>query len=397
MEGSPSTLVRVIMESIEEGADQVVMHKMREDGKKRRDENMARLNPGLLAKQAGGANFPPISGPTCTSGINTSQQQEEKLKRAPVVPKPEDKALSSMDIEKISSFLSDIVGRASMKSTSELAIQKKKVFEDAVWADRKHKILEGLSAGALGSGIGVGVSLGIEHGKKVGLIAAAVGALLGGGIGAGFGALNSLKSRGQMEALYREKGEEELNNFSARRNPATSGLLSGSLSGALGAGARLAITERIPNPFPHQAGLAGELGKRIQSMGPGLAMTGVGLGSTYFSRNISDTLHEKSADTYMDYPYGEVSPEVPADRYSTARQGLLYGVSTLHPIMASLAAAATAHPDERYDQLGRTLVGGIAGDTVGGLAGAAFGGPAGYGVGSILGRPLGTYIAHHMD
>jgi outer membrane lipoprotein SlyB len=302
-----------------------------------------------------------------------------------------------MDIEKISSFLSDIVGRASMKSTSELAIQKKKVFEDAVWSDRKHKILEGLSAGALGSGIGVGVSLGIEHGKKVGLIAAAVGALLGGSIGAGFGALNSLKSRGQMEALYREKGEEELNNFSARRNTATSGLLSGSLSGALGAGARLALTERIPNPFPHQAGPAGELGRRIQSMGPGLAMTGVGLGSTYLSRNISDTLHEKSADTYMDYPYGEVSPEVPADRYNTARQGLLYGVSTLHPIMASLAAAATAHPDERYDQLGRTLVGGIAGDTVGGLAGAAFGGPAGYGVGSILGRPLGTYIAHHMD
>lgn len=397
MEGSPSTFVRILMEGLEEGTDQVVMHKMREDAKKRRDENMARLNPGLLAKQAGGANFPPISGPTCVSGINTSQQYEEKLKRAPVVPKPEDQAIASMDLDKVSEFLDEVTKRSSLPSTSELAEQKKKIFEDAVWADRKHKILEGLSGGAIGSSLGVGIPLGVKMGPRVGLMAAAIGALLGGGIGAGFGAINSLKSRKQMETLYKEKGEEELNKFIERRNPATSGLLSGALAGSMGAGARLALIERIPNPFPHYAGPAGELGRRVQSMTPSLITTGVGLGSTYLSRNIADSLHEKSADTYMDYPYHEIDPEVPADRYSVARQGLLYGVSTLHPIMASLAAAATAHPDERYDQLGRTLVGGLAGDTVGGLAGAALGGPAGYGLGSILGRPVGTYIAHHMS
>jgi hypothetical protein len=131
---------RIISELGEEGIDQLFMVKMREKNKRDREAQWAAED---AQKTAGGANFPPISGPTCTSGINTSQQQEEKLKRAPVVPRPEDKALSSMDIDKISSFLAGICAK-----TAEVPVEQD-LQQEAELADRRYKVL----SNALGSSI----------------------------------------------------------------------------------------------------------------------------------------------------------------------------------------------------------------------------------------------------
>jgi hypothetical protein len=389
-------LVRIISEGIEEGTDQYAMHRIREQKKKERE---AKMRPqGLLAKQAGGANFPPISGPTVTSGITTSSQREEKIRRAPPLPAKEDQPLGAFDIDKIASFLDSVVKKGRLESTADKADHIKQVYEDAVYADRKHRILESLASGALSSGLGLGIPTALAAGPTTGLQVGALAGLLGGGIGTVMGSLSSLRTRSRISALMHEQGLEGLKDFIAKRNPATSGLLSGALAGGAGAGVRMSLQGVNMNPFDDRMqGTLGDAGRLIGQYAPAAVSMGAGLGATELSRRVSDSIHEKTSSPYDQYPHYEEDRELPADRYSNSRQGMLYGISALHPIAASLAAAATAHPDERFDQLGRTMVGGLAGDVVGGVAGAAFGGPAGFGVGSLVGRPIGTYIAHHVE
>lgn len=390
------TLVRLLSEGIEEGTDQYAMHHMREQRKKEREELMRQQ--GLLAKQAGGANFPPVSGPTITSGITTSSQREEKIKRAPPLPAKEDQPLGTFDIDKVASFLSEVLKKGRTESTVAQADNTKKVFEDAVFADRKHRILEALTSGALGAGLTLGIRATSAAGPKVGLKHTAIAGLLGSLIGGTVGGISSLASRNRMSALIHDEGIEGLKSFIEKRNPATSGILSGALAGTAGAGVNLALTGRNFNPFQYATGdTLKTIGSFLGKNTPTAISLGSGMAATNLSRLISDTLHTKTSSQYDDYSYSEEEPEIPADRYSTGRQGLLYATSILHPTVSALAAGATAHPDERFDQFGRTLVGGLAGDVVGGLAGAAFGGPAGFGIGSVVGRPLGTYIAQHIS
>lgn len=390
------TLVRLLSEGIEEGTDQYAMAHIREQRKKEREAQMRQQ--GLLAKQAGGANFPPVSGPTITSGITTSSQREEKIKRAPPLPSKEDQPLGTFDIDKVASFLSEVLKKGRTESTVAQADNTKKVFEDAVFADRKHRILEALTSGAIGAGLGVGIPAALAAGPKIGLKYTAIGGLLGSILGGTIGGVSAINSRKRMSALMHDKGIEGIKSFIEKRNPATSGLLSGALAGSAGAGLMLALKDRNMNPFP---GITQEPfrtgGKFLGKQLPTAISVGSGLVTTDLSRMVADALHTKTSSQYDDYSYYEEEPELPADRYSTGRQGLLYATSMLHPTLSALAAGATAHPDERFDQFGRTLVGGLAGDVVGGLTGAAFGGPAGFGIGSVVGRPLGTYIAQHIS
>lgn len=393
----PSTsrsMFRVMSELGEEGLDQLFMSKMREKAKKEREAQWA---AEAAQKTAGGANFPPISGPTCVSGINTSQQYEEKLKRAPVVPKPEDKALASMDLDKISSFLSALCNKTAEDLPVEQDLQ-----QEAILADRRYKVL----SNALGSAITMGGMTGIPSGilsksPRQGLLMGGAGALGGAAMGSLFGAGQSAATtRNKVEDIYNTEGEEGLKDLIARRGSVTAPLIPGVLSGGVGLGTSLLLHDRFKMPWADQTGV-----KKLVHHGMNLGVTGgVPLATSsaawMASEPIVDALYgTKTSEeySYMDYPHHEHIPETAADGYSDVRQGLLYGASMLHPVGAAVGAAATANPGEHLNQLGRTLVGGLAGDTVGGLAGLTLGGPSGYVLGSYVGRPVGTYIAHHMD
>jgi hypothetical protein len=383
---------RIISELGEEGIDQVFMAKMREKNKRDREAQWA----AEAQKTAGGANFPPISGPTCLSGINTSQQQEEKLKRAPVVPKPEDKALASMDLDKISAFLSELCAK-----TAEVPVERD-LHQEAAMADRRYKVL----SNALGSAITMGGMTGIPSGilsksPKRGLLMGGAGALGGTVMGSLFGAGQSAATtRRKVEDIYNTEGDEGLKDLIARRGPATATLIPGLLSGGVGLGTSLLLHDRFKMPWADQTGL-----KKLVHHGMNIGVTGgVPLATSsaawLASEPIVDAYHgTKTSEeySYMDYPHYEHVPETAADGYSDVRQGLLYGASMLHPVGASIGSAATANPGEHLNQLGRTLAGSLAGDAVGGLAGLTLGGPSGYAMGSYLGRPVGTYLAHHMD
>jgi hypothetical protein len=186
---------RVLGELFEEGADQLFMAKMREQKKKEREaqwaaEDAAASNSALKHamdflsnyKTAGGANFPPISGPTCMSGITTSSQQEEKIKRAPPLPAKEDDALGSMDIDKVAGFIQEVLRRSTRESTVEKADHIKQLYDEAVISDRRQKVISNLIGSAITAGGTAGIASGIS-GKSVG------SGLLMGGLGALSGAL----------------------------------------------------------------------------------------------------------------------------------------------------------------------------------------------------------------
>jgi hypothetical protein len=384
---------RIISELGEEGIDQLFMVKMREKNKRDREAQWAAED---AQKTAGGANFPPISGPTCTSGINTSQQQEEKLKRAPVLPKPEDKALSSMDIDKISSFLAGICAK-----TAEVPVEQD-LQQEAELADRRYKVL----SNALGSSITMAGMTGIPSGiisksPRHGLLMGGAGALGGAAMGSLFGAAQSAATtRKKVEDVYNAEGDEGLKDLIARRGPSTATLIPGLLSGGVGLGTSLLLHDRFKMPWADQSGL-----KKLVHHGMNIGVTGgiplaTSSAAWLASEPIVDAYHgTKTSEEYdyMNYPHHEHIPEDATAGYSDVRQGLLYGASMLHPLGASVSAAATANPGEHLSQLGRTLAGSLAGDAVGGLAGLTLGGPSGYILGSYVGRPVGTYIAHHMD
>lgn len=387
------SMFRALSEIGEEGIDQLFMAKIREKNKKEREAQWA----AEAQKTAGGANFPPISGPTCVSGINTSQQYEEKIKRAPVVPKPEDQAIASMDLDKVSSFLNSLYAK-----TAETVPVAPDLQQEAMDADKRYKIL----SNALGSSMTMGGMMGIPAGLlskslKRGLLMGGLGALGGAAMGSLFGLGQSkLTTRRAVEDIYKNEGDEGLKDFIARRAPSTATLIPGLLSGGVGLGTSLLLHNRFKMPWAQETGL-----KKLLHHGMNLAVTGgiplaTSSAAWMASNPIVDAYHGiKTGEeySYMDYPHNEYIPEVTADRYNPIRQGLLYGASMLHPIGAAVGSAATAHPDDRLNQLGRTLVGGLAGDTVGGLTGLMLGGPSGYVLGSYLGRPVGTYVAHHME
>ena len=393
MEPSTSqTMFRALSELGEEGLDQLFMAKIRAKNKREREAQWA----AEAQKTAGGANFPPISGPTCLSGINTSQQSEEKLKRAPVVPKPEDQALASMDLDKISSFLAELCAK-----TAEIPVEQD-LQQEAILADRRYKVL----SNALGSAITMGGMTGIPSGilsksPRQGMLMGGLGALGGTAMGSLFGAGQSAATtRRKVEDIYNTEGDEGLKDLIARRGPATATLIPGLLSGGVGLGASLLMHDRFKMPWGDQTGL-----RKLVHHGMNIGATGgVPLAASsaawLASEPIVDAYHgTKTSEeySYMDYPHHEHIPEDAAEGYSDVRQGLLYGASMIHPVGASLSAAATANPGERLSQLGRTLGGSLAGDAVGGLAGLTLGGPSGYVLGSYVGRPIGTYVAHHMD
>jgi len=393
MEPSTSqTMFRALSELGEEGLDQLFMAKIRAKNKREREAQWA----AEAQKTAGGANFPPISGPTCLSGINTSQQSEEKLKRAPVVPKPEDQALASMDLDKISSFLAELCAK-----TAEIPVEQD-LQQEAILADRRYKVLSNALGSAVTGGGIAGIPMGIlMKSPKAGLLAGAGGAYLGATSGSLFGAGQSaITSRPEVEDIYKRDGEEGIRDFLARRQPATATLIPGLLSGGIGLGTGLLLHNRFKMPWAAEKGIKG-----LASKGMDLGVrAGVPLATSsaawLASQPIVDAYHgTKTSEeySYMDYPHHEHIPEDAAEGYSDVRQGLLYGASMIHPVGASLSAAATANPGERLSQLGRTLGGSLAGDAVGGLAGLTLGGPSGYVLGSYVGRPIGTYVAHHMD
>jgi len=400
MDSSTSrSLFRALSELGEEGLDQLFMAKMREKNKKEREAQWA---AEAAQKTAGGANFPPISGPTCVSGINTSQQYEEKLKRAPVVPKPEDQAIAEMDLDKVSSFLASICSKTAAPVEAQPNLEAEQLKREAILADRRYKVLSNALGSAITGGGMAGIPMGVlTKSPKAGLLAGAGGALLGALSGTLFGAGQAgLTSRKSVEDIYNREGGEGLRDLIERRHPVAATVIPGLLSGGVGLGTGLLLHNRFKVPWAAQKGLKGIVGKGL-NLG---IQVGVPLGTSSAAWMASQPLVDAYLGTktgeeyaYMDYPHTEYEPDVSADRYSPIRQGLLYGASTLHPIGAAIGAAATANPGEHISQLGRTLIGGLAGDTLGGLSGLMLGGPSGYVLGSYLGRPVGTYIAHHMD
>jgi hypothetical protein len=302
-----------------------------------------------------------------------------------------------MDLDKVSSFLAGIYAKTAAPVEPKPDLQ-----QEAMDADRRYKML----SNALGSAMTMGGMMGIPSGllsksPKRGLLMGGLGVLGGTAMGSLFGLGQSkLTTRRAVEDIYKTEGEEGLKDFIARRAPVTANLAPGLLSGGVGLGTSLLLHNRFKMPWAEEKGL-----KKLLHHGMNLGVTGgiplaTSSAAWMASQPLVDAYHgTKTSEeySYMNYPHAEYEPEVSADRYSPIRQGLLYGASTLHPIGAAIGSAATANPGEHLSQLGRTLVGGLAGDTVGGLTGLMLGGPSGYVLGSYLGRPVGTYIAHHMD
>jgi hypothetical protein len=200
-----------------------------------------------------------------------------------------------------------------------------------------------------------------------------------------------------MKRVYDAEGMKGLHSHIKRHGLAESAL-AGGVGGLVGAGTSLLLRDSIPAPWQasKSPGLQ-SFGRAVPVMGEIAGSLGTGMGSSYAVDKIIDAIHDKQGSYYDNFPHNPENPEVPADRYTSGRQGLLYLSSALHPLMAAPIAAATAHPGERFDQFGRALFGGVAGDVAGGLAGSFALGPGGFMLGSLLGRPLGTYIAQHVD
>jgi hypothetical protein len=337
------------------------------------------------------------------SGITTSSQQEEKIKRAPPLPAKEDDALGSMDIDKVAGFIQEVLRRSTRESTVEKADHIKQLYDEAVISDRRQKVISNLIGSAITAGGTAGIASGIS-GKSVGsgLLMGGLGALSGAAIGSIFGgATSALLTRPAVEKAYQTHGEAGLREFIDRRQPIAASVIPGILSGGLGLGAGLATQGRFGTPWQDRGNTAKFLGKVVNLMGNASAPFAASTAGLIAGNYISDELHgEKLSSeeyTYMDYPHQEYIPPIPADNYGNTRQGLLYASSAMNPMLASIAAGVTANPGDTLNQVGRTMLGGIGGDAAGGLLGAAVGGPHGFIAGSYLGRPLGTYLAHNMD
>lgn len=379
---------------VEEGADQYMRYRIR---KKNEEKYKLEEQHQSLPKVAAGANFPPISGPTSTSGITTSSQHEEKLKRCPPIPKPEAQPLGTWDIDKVSSLIDSLVPKVAgfNPATPE---DPQELYHKAVGADRRHKILSSTLSSALSSGITSPIFLkqmGLSGGNlaKASLGLTGISALLGAATG---GVSGMLSSRRSMKSIYDAQGMKGLHDQIKRHGLAESAL-AGGVGGLVGAGTSLLLRDRIPAPFQAAESPALQsFGRAVPTVGEIAGGLGTSMGATYAVDKIIDAMHNKQGNYYDQFPHNPETPEVPADRYSTGRQGLLYASSALHPFMSAPLAAATAHPGERFDQFGRALFGGLAGDVVGGLAGSFALGPEGFLLGSLLGRPVGTYITQHV-
>lgn len=383
---------------VEEGADQYMRYRIR---KKNEEKYKLQEQHQSLPKVAAGANFPPISGPTSTSGITTSSQHEEKLKRSPPVPKPDAQPLGSWDIDKVSSLIDSLIPKIAGVNPAPVE-DPQELYHKAVGADRRHRILTSTISGALSSGITAPILLkqmGLSGGNlaKASLGLTGISALLGAATG---GVSGMLGSRRAMKSVYDAEGMKGLHAHIKRHGLAESAF-AGGVGGLVGAGTSLLLRDSIPKPWQASKYPALQsLGKAVPPMGEIAGSLGTAMGSSYAVDKIVDAMHGKQGSYYDDFPHnpdGPDGPEVPADRYTSGRQGLLYLSSALHPFMSAPLAAATAHPGERFDQFGRALFGGIAGDVVGGLAGSFALGPKGFLLGSLLGRPAGTYIAQHVD
>ena len=388
-------LFRLSADVAEEGADQYMRYKFRQ---KRKDEYAKQQQHQSLPKVAAGANFPPISGPTATSGITTSSQQEEKMPRCPPIPKPEAQALALWDVAKVSSLIESLVPKVAGLNPKNVE-DPQEVYDKAVSTDRRHKILTNMLSSGVSSGITTPIMLkqmGLTGGNlaKASLGITGISAALGAAAG---GVSGMVSSRRSMKNLYDAEGMKGLHEHVKRRGLAESAL-AGTTGGLIGAGTSMLIRGRTPTPFQGSDNASLKtLGKFI----PAGVETATGLGTsmagTYMVDKVVDAMHNKEGSHYYDsYPHSPEAIPVPADNYSARRQGLLYAASALHPFMAAPAAAMTANPGDRIDQFGRTLLGSIGGDVVGGLAGSFALGPSGFLMGSLLGRPAGTYIAHHL-
>jgi hypothetical protein len=378
----------------EESLDQYMRYRLR---KKREEEYARQEQHQSLPKVAAGANFPPISGPTATSGITTASQEENKLPRCPPVPKPESQPLGSWDIDKVSSIIDALIPKIAVAPGPVEDPQA--LYERAVGADRRHRILSNTISSALSAGITSPIVLrqmGVSGGTlaKASLGIAGISALLGASVGGVSGLLGSRRS---MKSVYDAEGMKGLHAAIARNSVANSAI-SGGVGGLVGAGTSLLLQDRIPKPWQ------GSSSPTIKSLGSAVPVAGqvagnvaTSLGASYFVDKLRESLNSKQGSYYDSFPHNPEEPEVPADRYTAGRQGLLYLTSALHPLLAAPVAAATAHPEERFDQFGRALFGGVAGDVVGGLAGSFVGGPKGFMLGSLLGRPAGTYITQHLQ
>jgi hypothetical protein len=379
---------------VEEGADQYMRYRIR---KKNEERYKSQEQHQSLPKVAAGANFPPISGPTSTSGITTASQHEEKLKRCPPIPKPESQPLGTWDIDKVSSLIDSLIPKVAgfNPATPE---DPQELYHKAVGADRRHKILSSTISSALSSGITSPIFLkqmGLSGGNlaKASLGLTGISALLGAATG---GVSGMLSSRRSMKSVYDAQGMKGLHDQIKRHGLAESAL-AGGVGGLVGAGTSLLLRDRIPAPFQaSETPALQSFGRAVPTIGEVGAGLGTSMGATYAVDKIIDAMHNKQGSYYDHFPHNPEAPEVPADRYTSGRQGLLYASSALHPLMAAPLAAATAHPGERFDQFGRALFGGVAGDVVGGLAGSFALGPEGFLLGSLLGRPVGTYITQHV-
>jgi len=385
--------IRYVGDLGEEGLDQYMRYRLR---KKREDEYARQEQHQSLPKVAAGANFPPISGPTATSGITTASQEENKLPRCPPVPKPESQPLGSWDIDKVSSIIDALIPKMAVAPEPE---DPQALYERAVGVDRRHRILKNSISGALAAGISSPIlfkqmGMTTPNALKMMLFAGGVSGLMGGAMGGVSGLLTSKKD---MKKLYDKEGPEGLQRFMERRDVPGS-VVSGVTGGLVGAGTSLLLRDRFRPAFQgSESAVLRGAGMAVPPVAELAGSIAPALGASYLTDKFIDAMHRKQGSYYDSFPHNPENPEVPADRYSTGRQGLLYLTSALHPLLAAPVAAATAHPEERFDQFGRTLFGGIAGDVVGGLAGSFVGGPKGFMLGSLLGRPAGTYITQHLQ
>jgi hypothetical protein len=386
--------IRYVGDLGEEGLDQYLRYKIR---KKREDEYARQEQHQSLPKVAAGANFPPISGPTATSGITTASQEENKLPRCPPVPKPESQPLGSWDIDKVSSIIDALIPKVAVAPGPVEDPQA--LYERAVGVDRRHRILKNSISGALAAGISSPImfkqmGMTTPNALKMMLFAGGVSGLMGGAMGGVSGLLTSKKD---MRKLYEKEGPEGLQQFIQRRDVPGS-VVSGVTGGLVGAGTSLLLRDRFRPAFQgSESAVLRGAGMAVPPVAELAGSIAPALGASYLTDKFIDAMHRKQGSYYDSFPHNPEEPEVPADRYTAGRQGLLYLTSALHPLLAAPVAAATAHPEERFDQFGRTLFGGIAGDVVGGLAGSFVGGPKGFMLGSLLGRPAGTYITQHLQ
>lgn len=386
--------IRYVGDLGEEGLDQYMRYKLR---KKREDEYARQEQHQSLPKVAAGANFPPISGPTATSGITTASQEENKLPRCPPVPKPEAQPLGSWDIDKVSSIIDALIPKIAVAPGPVEDPQA--LYERAVGVDRRHRILKNSISGALAAGISSPImfkqmGMTTPNALKMMLFAGGVSGLMGGAMGGVSGLLTSKKD---MRKLYEKEGPEGLQQFIQRRDVPGS-VVSGVTGGLVGAGTSLLLRDRFRPAFQgSESAVLRGAGMAVPPVAELAGSIAPALGASYLTDKFIDAMHRKQGSYYDSFPHNPEEPEVPADRYTPGRQGLLYLTSALHPLLAAPVAAATAHPEERFDQFGRALFGGIAGDVVGGLAGSFVGGPKGFMLGSLLGRPAGTYITQHLQ